>query len=317
MKGRGGWILILLAALLVSQSIYFVDEREQVIVTQFGEPIGDAVTEAGLKFKAPFIQVANRFEKRVLEWDGFPEEFPTLDKTFLFVDTTARWRISDPLLFFESVRTEQGGQSRLDDILDSRVRNVITSHNLIEAVRSTDRSVDVADRLPEDAIVTEEFTQSLVAGRLELERLILVAASAEVRRFGIELIDIRIKRINYVEQVQQTVFGRMISERNRVAERFRSEGQGDAAKIDGERQRDLDEIQSAAYRRAEEIRGTADAEATRIYAEAYEAHPEFYRFWRLLQVYEGMRGDNLTMLLTTSGEFYRLLVEGGPTGTGQ
>lgn len=310
---RSTIVIVLLGGFVLAQTLYTVDMTEQVVVTQFGEPMGDPVVEAGLHVKVPFIQKVNRFEKRILEWDGYPEEFPTLDKTFLFVDTTARWRISNALLFFQSVGDEEGGQGRLDDILDSGVRNTITSHNLIEAVRSTDRSLDVADRLPEDAIVTAEFTQPLIAGRLELARMILEAARPEVARFGIELVDIRIKRINYVEQVQETVFERMTSERRRIAERFRSEGEGAAAKIEGDMQRDLLTIQSEAYRTAEETRGEGDAEATRIYAEAYNSSPDFYRFWRLLQIYETMKGDNLTLLLTTDGAFYNLLTQGTAT----
>ena len=314
--------LLFLVAIVALSAIYVVDETEQVIITQFGKPVGGAVTDAGLHFKIPFLQVVHRFERRLLEWDGYPEEVPTLDKTFLFVDTTARWRISDPLLFFEEVRDERGAQTRLDDVLDSVVRNVITGYNLIETVRSQDRVTDALLNLPDDVIVAPEFLQPLSAGRKVLVADILAQAAPSVLAYGIELVDIQIKHLNYVESVRFKVYARMISERERIAEKFRSEGRGEAAKILGNMEKELLIIQSGAYRRAEEIRGDADGEATTIYAEAYETDPDFYRFWRLLQVYAVMPGENLTLLLTTDGAFYNLIQSGtvnptpSPSGEG-
>ncbi|MBC8514641.1 protease modulator HflC [bacterium] len=303
-------IPLILLGIVALSGVYIVDETEQVIITQFGKPVGAAVTEAGIHFKLPFLQKVHRFEKRLLEWDGYPEEVPTLDKTFLFVDTTARWRISDPLLFFQTVRNERGAHTRLDDVLDSVVRNVITGYNLIETVRSKDRVADALSNLPDDVIVAPEFLVSLKAGREVLVADILAQAAPSVAAYGIELIDIRIKHLNYVESVRFKVYSRMISERERIAEKFKSEGRGEAAKILGDMEKELLIIQSDAYRRAEEIRGDADGESTTIYAEAYEADPEFYKFWRLLQVYEAMPGDNLTLLLTTDGAFYNLIQSG-------
>jgi len=291
-------------------SLYIVDETEQVIVTQFGEPVGETIEEPGLYFKIPLIQKANRFSDQILEWDGHPEQVPTLDKTFIFVDTTARWRISDPLLFFQSVTDERGAQSRLDDVLDSVVRNVITGFDLIETVRSTDRSDIATEDLGADVQVAPEFLIELKLGRDGLENLILAQARPSVQHFGIDLIDIRIKHLNYVESVQKTVFSRMISERERIAEKFKSEGEGEAAKIKGDMEKELLAIQSEAYNTAEEIKGEADALAIQIYADAYEKNPEFYRFWKLLSIYEQMTGENLSLILTNEGAFYELLDSG-------
>ena len=297
----------------VLASLYIVDETEQVIVTQFGEPVGKAIQEPGLYFKIPFIQKANRFSDQILEWDGYPEQVPTLDKTFIFVDTTARWEISDPLLFFQSVTDERGAQSRLDDVLDSVVRNVITGLDLIETVRSTDRSEEALKGLSEDVQVAPEFLIELKLGRDGLENLILAQAIPSVENFGINLIDIRIKHLNYVESVEKTVFSRMISERERIAEKFKSEGEGEAAKIRGDMEKELLSIQSEAYNTAEKIKGEADALATQIYAEAYEKNPDFYRFWKLLSIYEKMSGENLSLILTNEGAFYELLDSGKVT----
>ena len=297
----------------VLASLYIVDETEQVIVTQFGEPVGKAIQEPGLYFKIPFIQKANRFSDQILEWDGYPEQVPTLDKTFIFVDTTARWEISDPLLFFQSVTDERGAQSRLDDVLDSVVRNVITGLDLIETVRSTDRSEEALEGLSEDVQVAPEFLIELKLGRDGLENLILAQAIPSVENFGINLIDIRIKHLNYVESVEKTVFSRMISERERIAEKFKSEGEGEAAKIRGDMEKELLSIQSEAYNTAEKIKGEADALATQIYAEAYEKNPDFYRFWKLLSIYEKMSGENLSLILTNEGAFYELLDSGKVT----
>jgi len=308
MKKSG--IFLFLVVMIGLSSLYIVDETEQVIVTQFGEPVGKTVEEPGLYFKIPLIQKANRFSDQILEWDGHPEQVPTLDKTFIFVDTTARWRISDPLLFFQSVTDERGAQSRLDDVLDSVVRNVITGFDLIETVRSTDRSDIATEDLGADVQVAPEFLIELKLGRDGLENLILAQARPSVQHFGIDLIDIRIKHLNYVESVQKTVFSRMISERERIAEKFKSEGEGEAAKIKGDMEKELLAIQSEAYNAAEEIKGEADALAIQIYADAYEKNPEFYRFWKLLSIYEQMTGENLSLILTNEGAFYELLDSG-------
>ena len=303
-------IFLFLVVMIGLSSLYIVDETEQVIVTQFGEPVGETVEKPGLYFKIPLIQKANRFSDQILEWDGHPEQVPTLDKTFIFVDTTARWRISDPLLFFQSVTDERGAQSRLDDVLDSVVRNVITGFDLIETVRSTDRSEIATENLGADVQVAPEFLIELKLGRDGLENLILAQARPSVQHFGIDLIDIRIKHLNYVESVQKTVFSRMISERERIAEKFKSEGEGEAAKIKGDMEKELLAIQSEAYNTAEKIKGEADALAIQIYADAYEKNPEFYRFWKLLSIYEQMSGENLSLILTNEGAFYELLDSG-------
>ncbi|MYK89693.1 MAG: protease modulator HflC, partial [Acidobacteria bacterium] len=259
-------VIVFAALVIVGQAAYTVSETEQVIITQFGEPVGDPVVAPGLHFKIPFIQRSNFFEKRFLEWDGNPNQVPTRDKRFIWVDTYARWRIVDPLLFFQRLRDERGAQSRLDDILDGETRNAVARHDLIELVRSSNR--DPADVLIESE-EEEAILEQIERGRLEVTRTILDTAAGRTAALGIELLDFRFKRINYVEEVQQDVFARMIAERQRIAEEFRSEGQGESARIHGERERELAQIQSAAYRRAEELRGEADAHATRIYAEAY------------------------------------------------
>jgi membrane protease subunit HflC len=281
---------------------YIVGETEQVIVTQFGEPVGQPVNAPGIHFKAPFIQQANYFDKRFLEWDGNPNQIPTRDKRFIWVDSYARWRISDPLLFFQRLRDELGAQSRLDDILDGETRNAIARNNLVEVVRSTNREPeDVPVESEEEISVLEEIE----SGRSAITREILTTTSPRVAEFGIELLDFRFKRINYVEQVQNDVFARMIAERKRIAERYRSEGEGEAARISGERERDLQRIQSEAYRTAQETRGKADAEATRIYADAHGRDASFYAFTKSMEAYEQALDPKTTLILTTNGELLR------------
>jgi len=285
-------------------SVYVIDETQQVIITQFGEPVGQPVTTPGLHFKIPFVQNANYFDKRFLEWDGSPNQIPTKDKRFIWVDSYARWRIADPLLFFQRLRDERGAQSRLDDILDGETRNAIARNNLVEAVRTTNR--DPAN-VP---VETEEETsvlETIQLGRLALTRQILATTAPRVKEFGIELMDFQFKRINYVDQVQNDVFQRMIAERKRVAERFRSEGAGEAARISGERERDLQRIQSEAYRTAQETRGKADAQATRIYAEAHNRDAAFYAFTKSMEAYEASVDAKTILILTTSGELLKYL----------
>ena len=290
--------------LVLVQSTYTVSETEQVILTQFGEPVGEPIGEAGLHFKLPFIQRANVFEKRFLEWDGNPNQVPTRDKRFIWVDTYARWRITDPLLFFQRLRDERGAQSRLDDILDGETRNAVARHDLIELVRSTNRDAsDVLIESEEEAVILEAIER----GRQEITREILETASGRTADLGIEILDLRLKRINYVAEVQQDVFARMIAERQRIAEEFRSEGQGEAARIQGERERDLAQIQSEAYREAEELRGMADAEATRIYAEAYDRDADFYAFVKSLETYEQTMDAETLFILGTDSELLRYL----------
>ncbi len=299
-------LLIILGALLLvfSSAAYQVNESEQVIITQFGDPVGEPITEPGLHFKAPFIHDTNYFEKRFLEWDGNPNQVPTKDKRFIWVDTYARWRIVDPLRFFQRLRDERGAQSRLDDILDGETRNAVASYDLIELVRSSNRN-------PEDVPVESEEEEAILdqieMGRQRIALEILERAGGPVADLGIELLDLRFKRINYVEEVQQDVFARMIAERQRIAELYRSEGAGEAARISGERERDLQRITSEAFRTAEELRGTADAEATRIYAEAYGRDAEFYSFTRSLEAYEKTMDPSTMFILATDSEFLRFL----------
>ena len=298
-------LVILLAALvLLGQTAYTVSETEQVIITRLGEPVGDPVVQAGLHFKVPFIERVNVFEKRFLEWDGNPNQVPTKDKRFIWVDTYARWRIVDPLLFFQRLRDERGAQSRLDDILDGETRNAVAQHDLIELVRSTNRNPeDVPIESEEESVILDIIDR----GRQEITREILTTAAGRVADLGIEILDLRFKRINYVEEVQQDVFARMIAERQRIAQQFRSEGQGEAARIDGERERELALIVSEAYREAEALRGEADAEATRVYAEAYNRDADFYAFTKSLETYEATMDPSTVFILGTDSELLRYL----------
>ena len=300
-----GGVVALIVLVTISGALYIVDETQQVVITQFGEPVGDSVTTPGLKWKIPFIQTVNRFEKRFLEWDGDRNQLPTKDKRFIHVDTYARWRISDPLKFFQRLRDERGGQSRLDDILDGETRNTIAKHDLIEVVRSTDRQFAVSKELGKGA--APESTGTIKVGRQALAAEVLSAAQARTQDLGIEILDFRFKRINYVEQVRQEVYARMISERKRIAEQFRAEGAGQSARINGERERELKTISSEAYRQAEEIKGRADAEAANIYARAYNRDPEFYRFQKSMEVLIETMGRDTVLLLRTDGELLRYL----------
>lgn len=296
-------VLVGLAMVLYS-STYIVDETQQVIITQFGDPVGDAITEPGMHFKMPFIQQANFFDRRFLEWDGDANQVPTRDKRFIWVDSYARWRISEPLRFFQRVRDELGAQSRLDDILDGETRNAVARHDLVEVVRSTNRQPDPS------LVESEEETavlETVERGRQEVIAAVLETARARTSDLGIELIDFQIKRINYVEEVRRDVFRRMIAERNRVAERYRSEGEGEAARIRGERERDLSRIQSEAYRTAQELQGAADAEATRTYAEAYNRDASFYAFMKSLETLEETADSNSTLILSTDADLLEYL----------
>ena len=299
-------VLLVLALLILMSGVFTVTETEQVIITQFGKPIGDPIKEPGLKLKVPLIQKTHYFDKRFLEWDGDPNQVPTRDKRFIWVDTYARWRISDPLKFFQRVRDEIGAQSRLDDILDGETRNAVARHDLVEVVRSSNREAGSVPVLSEEeTAVLEEIEK----GRRAITQEILKNASERITEtgLGVELLDLRFKRINYVQEVQKDVFARMIAERKRIAERYRSEGQGQSARIQGERERDLQQIQSKAYRTAQEIRGKADGEATQIYASAYNRDASFYAFMKSLETYERTADPNSVFILTTDSSLLRFL----------
>jgi membrane protease subunit HflC len=296
---------VLLALIVMTDAIYVVSETNQVVITQFGEPIGGAVAKAGLHVKTPFIQKANYFEKRWLAWDGDPNQIPTKDKKFIWIDTYCRWRISDPLVFFQRVQDERGAQSRLDDVVDGETRNAVAKVNLIEIVRSTNREFE----LTEESMLLDltEAQTKIELGRENIAKLILENASKITPEFGVELKDVRIKRVSYVEEVQQKVFDRMIAERKRIASKYRSEGDGKSAEIRGQKERELKRIQSEAYRKAQEIKGKADAESTRIYAQAYSVDPEFYQFLKTLDTYRASLAKETWLLLSTDSEFLRYL----------
>jgi modulator of FtsH protease HflC len=305
-------VTVVAAAFVLVSSIYTVSEVEQMIITQFGKPVGEPVTTAGLKVKIPFIQQVNPIDKRVLEWDGNPSDMPTKDKLYISVDLFARWRITDPLQYFLRIRDERSAQSRLDDILGSETRNAVAKHELIEIIRTTRDRVPLRDTLLTDA-ERDLNMGSLVPiqkGRKLVEQEIFAAAAEKVRVFGIELLDIRFKRINYNESVRPKIYDRMISERRQIAERFLSEGNGEAARIRGNRVRDLNKIQSEAYREVEEIRGLADAKATEIYARAYNRNAEsiaFYEFTRTMESYKFIIAENTTLVLSTDSELFKFL----------
>jgi membrane protease subunit HflC len=303
------FILVIIALFLLFsrwRAVYVVDETEQVVVTQFGKAIGKPKTDPGLYFKIPVIQQANYFPKNLLEWDGDPGQIPTLDKTFIWVDTFARWKIVDPLKFFQTVNNVYAALGRLDDILDAAVRNFITSYPLIETVRMTNRELDIreegVDEVKEISPLGEVKT-----GRAKITKGITEQAQPKLAKFGIELVDVKIKRLNYVEEVQKSVYARMIAERKQIAEKFRSEGKGEARKIEGDKDRELKRITSEAYRTAQEIKGKADAEATRIYADAYGRDPDFYSFTNTLDIYKDALDKDSTLVLSTDSEFFKYM----------
>ncbi|GBD98337.1 modulator of FtsH protease HflC [bacterium BMS3Abin07] len=301
-------VILVIAAIVIVSSAYIVNETEQVIITQFGKPIGKPVVTPGIHFKIPIIQHANFFDRRFLEWDGAPNQIPTKDKRFIWVDTYARWRIEDPLLFFQRVRDERGAQSRLDDILDGETRNAIAKHNLVEIIRSTNRAPVIHEMMSEND--SSPALQRIKYGREKITRDIIAVAAKRTRELGIELLDLRLKRVNYVEEVQKKIFERMITERNRIADKYRSEGHGEASKIIGDKERDLKKIQSEAYKKAQEITGQADAKATAIYAKAYNQSAqsrEFYRFLKTMETYKTTLSEKDWLILSTKGDFFRYL----------
>ena len=294
-----------LALVLGISSTYTLNEYEQAVITRFGQPKGQPIVDPGLHFKVPFADTVNRFDKRWLDWRGDPNQIPTKDKKYIWVDTFGRWRIVDPLRFFQRLRDERNAKSRLDDIIDGETRNAIASYALIEAVRSSNRAFE------DDEYVTEtergETLEKVLTGRDKLTRQIRDRAAEVVKEFGVELVDVQVRRINYVDEVQVKVFERMISERKRIAERSRSEGMGRAAEVRGQRERDLKEIRSEAYRKAQEVTGKADAEATKIYADAFGRDPEFYQFLRTLEAYPQAIDSSTSLFLGADSEFYKYL----------
>ena len=305
MKSKGIFIILIAVLIFIGfTSAYVVDETEQVVVTQFGKVVGSPKTEPGLYFRLPFIQNVNYFPKNLLSWDGDPGQIPTLDKTFIWVDTFARWKIVDPLKFFETVNNVVSARGRLDDIIDPAVRNFITSYPLIETVRMSNRELDTFEMGLED-IRQDRTAIAVNTGREQITQAILQQAQPKLLEFGIELVDVKLKRVNYVEQVRDSVYGRMIAERKQIAEKFRSEGKGEAQKIRGEKERDLKKIESEAYRTAQEIMGKADAEATRIYAQAYNMDPDFYSFIKTLEIYKDVLDDKNSLILSTDSEFLK------------
>lgn len=305
-------IVVAIGLIVLSGAAYTVNMREQVVITQFGEPKGDPVTEAGLKFKIPFIQKVNSFDKRILEWDGLVEQMPTKEKTLIMVDTYARWQISDPLKYFQVLRDERSAQSRLDDILGSETRNTIAKHELIEVIRTTQ------GRVPEQSeVVAEGDTTGVIGvlppisrGRSALESDIYETSRAKLEEYGIQLLDVRFKRVNYNKTVERQIYQRMMSERKQIADRFRSEGAGEAAKILGKMEKELNTIESEAYKQVQTIMGEADAQATEIYASAYNQSPEaaeFYEFSKTMELYPEMIGGKSTVVLSTDSDLFKYL----------
>ncbi len=301
-------VVVLAIVVLSSGMFYIVEEGKQVVITEFGRPVGEPIVEAGLKFKTPFIQQVHSFEKRILEWDGSPNQIPTKDKRFIWLDTTARWRIVDALKFYQALGTEVLAISRLDDIINSAARDLVTAQLLIEAVRNSNSVLErKPETLEEEAGQSTEKLEAISIGREKITQMIHAKAQESLPRFGIELVDVQIKRINYVEEVREKVFTRMISERQRISEKYKSEGEGEAADIMGQKKKELERIQSEAYKKAEQIRGTADAQAIQIYAEAHGKDPEFFAFLQTLETYRKTNNASTKLILSTDSELYKYL----------
>ena len=299
-------LVILVIAAFGSGALFIIDETKQVVITQFGKPVGQPISSAGLRFKTPFIQQAHYFEKRILNWDGDPNQIPTKDKKYIWVDTTARWKIIDALKFLQSVGNEMGAHSRLDDIINSATRDAVTNHLLVDAVRDSNRILE-SKELGEDAIFADEALERIEVGRQQLTRAILEKTKVLAPQYGIEIVDVRIKRVNYVEDVRNKVYDRMIAERKRAAEKYRSEGQGKSAEISGQVGKELKQITSEAYRQAQGVVGKADAEAINIYAQAYSQDPDFYSFLKTLETYQKTIDEKSTIILTTDSDYYKYL----------
>lgn len=304
------WILAAVLFISMQSSIYIVGEWQQAIITQFGKIVGKPVTEAGLHFKLPFVQDVRYFEKRMLNWDGEPAQVPTRDKKFIFVDTTARWRIDDPVKFLQTVRSERRALQRISSIIDGKTKNIISNYKLVETVRNTNRILEKASEQSADDDVEEKITgeiEAIEAGREKLSRIITEQARKEISSLGIHLIDVLIRRIAYEKSVEGKVFERMISERNRIAEKIRSVGKGEVAKINGRRDLELKRIQSEAYRKSKVIRGKAEAEAISIYAQAMNQDKDFYKFKRTLEAYEKTMPNRAKLILSTDSDFFKWL----------
>ncbi len=299
--------IVSLALVLVFSSAYMVDETEQVVITQFGRIVGEPVKSPGLKFKTPFIQTANYFPKNLLEWDGDPGQVPTKDKTYIWVDTFARWKISDPILYFQTVKDEFSALKRLDDIIDPAMRNLITSYPLVETVRNTDRSMDTFDVADDSENKNRRVRYTVNLGRDEITRRIVAQSRKKLEQFGIELVDMKIKRVNYIDSVRRSVYDRMIAERNQIAEKFRAEGKGEASNIRGEKEKELQKIKSEAYRTAQETKGHADAKATQIYAAAYGVDPDFYAFQKTMEVYKKSLSKDSSLILSTDSDLMKYM----------
>ena len=306
--GIGVLVLFIVFALLAKELFFIVQETDQVIVTQFGKPVGEAITTAGLRFKLPW-QKTIYFEKRVLRWDGDPKDMPTKDKRNIFIDTTARWQITDPLLFYQAARNINGAAKILDGYIDAATREVISKFNHVEAIRSSNRIIAIVqeENVQYDVSLVKEAMVKIEFGRDSLTALILKNAAKKIKDTGITLIDVKIKRINYIDEVLKDVYRRMIAERNRVAEKYRSEGKGQRAKVEGQIKKELQTIQSQSYRKVQVIRGKADAEALKIYADAYGQDPDFYGFIKTLETYEHTLDEKTTLILGTNSEYFRLL----------
>ncbi len=304
MKSKILIIPIIILLIVLYSAAYVIDETEQVVITQFGKAVGKPKIQPGLYFKIPIIQQANYFPKNLLEWDGDPGQVPTLDKTFIWVDTFARWKVVNPLRFFETVNNVVGALARLDDILDPAVRNFITSYPLIETVRNTNRELDTFEA-GVGHVQEERPLGDVSTGRGKITNMIMKQAQPKLTDFGIELVDVQIKRLNYVEQVRKSVYARMIAERKQIAQKFRSEGEGEARKIEGSMEKDLKKITSEAYRTAQEVKGKADAESTLIYAQAYDKDPDFYSFLKSLEVYERTMDKESSLVLSTDSDFLK------------
>ena len=304
------FIVLAVLLILLGNPFYIVKEGTQAVITRFGEPVSGAITATGIHMKLPFVEDVNRFETRLLEWDGDPNQIPTKDKRFIWIDTTARWQITDPLKYLQTVGNEVGAQARLDNILDSSTRDVITEQPLIEIIRSSNRELAVSVISASGAEESQLIKlQKIKSGRNALTREILARSKEITPIYGVELVDLRIKRVIYIDQVLEKIYDRMISERKRAAEQFRSEGEGRRAEIEGRTEKDLNTIRSEAFRKAQELKGHADAAATRIYAQAHGQDPSFYRFLRTLETYETTVDSKSTLVLTTDGDYFRYLKE--------
>jgi len=307
-------LIIFIVIILAGNPFYVLYENQQAIITMFGKPRGNPITEAGLKLKVPFLEKVYRFEKRILEWDGYPSEIPTKDKKYIWVDTTARWKIVDALKYFKSVSNERGAQAILDGIIDAVVRDAVTSQNLIEIVRSSNRIAENREQIKkEEEFIDEGALEKINIGRDKIQTEILEGARKDLGvRYGIELIDVRIKRVNYVEQVRGKVYERMTAERRRAAEKYRSEGRGVRADIEGRTDKELKAILSEAYKESQIIKGQADAKSTKIYADSYSQDPDFFSFLKTLETYENTVDEKTAVILTTEGDYFKYLKKISP-----